>query len=181
MEGVGRHPTIGCDLLTNCSAADLIVCSGVAKSIGVSNFNRTQIRRLAANCRTKPAVNQIECHPLLANTALVDCCQSLGIQVVAYMPLARGQALSLDPIRQLATKYGVSSPQVVIRFLLQRSLIVIPKSSSKERLEENIRVFGFELTPEEVTQLLSLDANRRLSDFKKFGSDNSRHYPFIES
>lgn len=157
-----------------------VLSSGLVKSIGVSNFNRSQMTRLCANCQIKPVVNQVECHPLLANTALIDCCHALGVKVVAYMPLARGQVISLDPVCRLADKYGVTSAQVVIRFLIQRDIIVIPKSSSKQRLKQNISVFGFQLTATEVKELLSLDANRRLCDFKKFGSEKSRYYPFNE-
>ncbi|GAQ80986.1 Aldo/keto reductase family protein [Klebsormidium nitens] len=136
---------------------------GRCRSIGVSNFLRTHLEELLSASSVVPAVNQIEVHPYLTQEGLREFCASKGIRVEAYSPLGCGELLSDATVVRLAHKFGRTPAQVLLRWGLQTNLIVIPKSVTKERIEENARVFDFdfELEGEDVASLLALNKNER--------------------
>ncbi|CAH2986377.1 unnamed protein product [Chilo suppressalis] len=143
---------------------------GLAKSIGVSNFDTEQVKRIVKNSQTPPAVNQIEVHAANTREQLVSDMQNLGIAVMAYSPLGflvnRGQASVPPPqlddptLTKIAQKYGKSTTQVVLRYLIDRGMIPIPKSTNQDRLQQNIDLFNFSLTPEEVATINKFNVNK---------------------
>ena len=133
------------------SELERCVADGLVRHIGVSNFNEAQLAALCDDPRTKiqPACNQIESHPLWSNDSLVKYSQSKGLTVTAYSPLAQGGELFENEILVgLAKKYGVTPAQVVLRWNVQRDVVVIPKSTSAKRIASNADLFGFELADE---------------------------------
>jgi len=130
---------------------------GLARSIGVSNYTVRHLQELLSASSIPPSVNQVEFHPFLYQRELLEFCRSHGIQLEAYSPLARGRRLNDPVIREIATRYARTPAQVLIRWSLQRGLVVIPKSSRRERIRENAAVFDFELKPQDMGRLDSLD------------------------
>jgi 2,5-diketo-D-gluconate reductase A len=130
---------------------------GGARSIGVSNFQVDHLERLAAECDVVPAVNQIELHPYLLNEEVRAYGEAQGIATEAWSPIARGQVLDDPVVTEIAEKVGRSPAQVVLRWHLQRGSIVFPKSTTPERIEENFRLFDFEIEPADVDRIASLD------------------------
>ncbi|UOQ44516.1 aldo/keto reductase [Halobacillus salinarum] len=135
---------------------------GKTKAIGVCNFDQEHLQRLLNECDVKPAVNQVECHPYLAQHELKEFCREQGILIEAWSPLMQGgEVLKDDVIQSIAEKYGKTGAQVVIRWHLQSGSVVIPKSVTPHRIEENFDVFDFELNTEEMNQINSLDRGER--------------------
>nr|CAW30925.1 putative aldo-keto reductase 2 [Papilio dardanus] len=135
---------------------------GLAKSIGISNFNISQIDRLLKNCHIKPAVLQVEVNLNLAQDKLIEHVKKENIAVMAYTPFGRLFSNRPEPppprkdhpvLLEMANKYNKTTPQIVLRYLVQRGVIPVPKTVHKERVEENIDIFDFELTPEEMELL----------------------------
>jgi aldehyde reductase len=159
---------------------------GLTKSIGVSNFSKRQLERVLEIATIKPVNNQIECHPYLNQTKLIAFCKSKDIAVTAYSPLGspdRPWAKPDDPIltedpkvKAIAQKYKKSSAQVILRYLLQHGVIPIPKSVNKKRIAENINIFDFELTSEDVAVFDTFDCNGRVCWFVE--AVGHPHYPF---
>ncbi|XP_013184189.2 aldo-keto reductase AKR2E4 [Amyelois transitella] len=149
---------------------------GLAKSIGISNFGEAQVDRLLANCKIKPAVNQIEVNPTMTSEPLVAHCQSLGIAVMAYSPfgflVTRTRHNSTGPppriddstLNKIAQKYGKTTSQVVLRYLIDRDLIPVPKSTNKDRIAQNIDLFDFKLTADEVNSISRFNRNVSVFD-----------------
>ena len=130
---------------------------GRARSIGVSNFQTAHLERLAAETDTVPAVNQIEVHPYFVNDAVRDYGQKHGIVTEAWSPIAQGEVLDDPAIKEIADKLGKTPAQVVLRWHVQRGDIVFPKSVTPSRIEENFRIFDFELEPGDVDAITALD------------------------
>jgi 2,5-diketo-D-gluconate reductase A len=126
---------------------------GRARSIGVSNFEIAQLERL----ETQPAVNQIESHPYLLNDEVHAYDRAHGIATEAWSPLAQGAVLDDPAITAIAERVGRSPAQVVLRWHLQRGMIVFPKSTTPARIEENFALFDFQLTGEDVERISALD------------------------
>ena len=130
---------------------------GLCRSVGVSNYTIRHLDELLADSPVVPAVNQIELSPFLTRTALVDYCQSRGIVVEAYSPLARSRKLGDARLVAMAEKYGKSTAQVALRWGLQHDFVVIPKSTNKERIFENANLFDFALSAEDMALMDSFD------------------------
>jgi diketogulonate reductase-like aldo/keto reductase len=134
---------------------------GHAKSIGVCNFTAEDLSNVIDLTFTVPAINQIELHPLLNQAALRAANAEHGIVTEAYGPLGVGKVLGNPTIQSIAGEYGKSPAQVVIRWSIQLGNVVIPRSSSAERVAQNVDVFDFELTAEHMDQLNALDDGTR--------------------
>jgi 2,5-diketo-D-gluconate reductase A len=134
---------------------------GLARSIGVSNFQPAHLRRVIDETGVTPSVNQIELHPHLQQTELRRLHAELGILTEAWSPLMQGAVLGDEPIVAAAAAHGKTAAQVVLRWHLQLGNVVIPKSVTQSRIEENLDVFDFELTPAELDAIAPLDAGER--------------------
>ena len=134
---------------------------GLARNIGVSNFQPAHLERLIAETGVTPAVNQVELHPRLQQPGLRREHADRGILTEAWSPLAQGEVLDDPVIVEIAEAHGKTPGQVVIRWHLQLGNVVIPKSVTPERIDENFDVFGFELSGDEMAQIEELDAGER--------------------
>jgi 2,5-diketo-D-gluconate reductase A len=134
---------------------------GRARSIGVSNFQPHHLRRLHEECEIRPAVNQIEVNPYLTQDEVRRFCADHEIAVEAWSPLARGNALSDPTIDDIARRVGKTPAQVILRWHIERGDIVFPKSVTPSRIKENIDIFDFELTGEDVEAISALNRNER--------------------
>lgn len=150
-------------------AMEKLVEKGYVKSIGVANFSCIMLHDLLTYAKVKPVNNQIEIHPYLTQTDLIKYCQSRDIVVTAYSPLGRqgvptvtAPRLFSDPvILAMAAKYEKTPAQILINWALQRGTAVIPKSVTPERIKENFQVFDFDIAPEDVIKIESLNQNIR--------------------
>jgi diketogulonate reductase-like aldo/keto reductase len=122
-----------------------IYAGGLVRSIGVSNYSINQLETLAPVADIPPAVNQVLLHPFSYKKELLDYCQSKNIVLEAYSPLARGRKLNNPAIAGIAGKYGKTPAQIMIRWSLQHGLIAIPKSSNKQRICDNAKVYDFHI------------------------------------
>lgn len=141
-------------------AMEEIQSLGKAKTIGVSNYSVEQLEEMKNYANVLPAVNQVEFHPFKYDAQLLNYCKENGIVVEAYSPLARGQKLNDPRIDAVSVKYEKTNAQVLIRWSIQHGCVVIPKSVHKERIEENINVFDFELEQEDMNALDALNVNQ---------------------
>lgn len=132
-----------------------------ARAIGVCNYDIRDLIEILENFDITPAVNQVEFHPFLYQQDLLQFCEKSRIQLEAYSPLTRGERISHPKLLKLAKKYGKTSAQVLLRWSLQHGLIVIPKSVHEERIRQNSEVFDFQLVPEDMRLLDSLNENLR--------------------
>lgn len=142
--------------------------SGRVKSIGVSNFDRDDLASLLPACTIAPAVNQIRWFIGLDPAQTVAACAENGIAVEAYSPFAHGLIVNHPELIEIAESYGVSAPQLCIRYLLQRDAIVLPKSSSVEHIRQNADV-GFEITASDMAILEAMrdtDQHPEAMDFR---------------
>jgi 2,5-diketo-D-gluconate reductase A len=141
---------------------EAIARDGRARSIGVSNFQPAHLERLRTETDVTPAVNQVELHPYLVQTAVREADRTLGIVTEAWSPIAKGGELLTDgTVTGIAEKYGVTPAQIVIRWHLQLGNVVIPKSVTPSRIRENFEVFGFELDEDDVAAISGLDRDGR--------------------
>ncbi|XP_023029517.2 aldo-keto reductase 1B [Leptinotarsa decemlineata] len=174
------------DYIDTWKVMEQVAKKGLTKSIGVSNFNKRQLERILEIAEIPPVNNQIECHPYLNQKKLIAFCKSKGITVTAYSPLGspdRPWAKPTDPIltedhkiKALAAKYKKSSAQVILRYLIQSGVIVIPKSVNKKRIAENIQIFDFELSADDMAVMDTFDCNGRVCWFVE--AVGHPHYPF---
>ncbi|WP_285856256.1 aldo/keto reductase [Paenibacillus illinoisensis] len=138
---------------------------GRIRAIGVSNFQIHHLEDLMTDATIKPAVNQVELHPLLIQSELRDYCSKHHIQIEAWSPLGQGNLLEHPLLQDIAAKYGKSPAQVILRWDLQNGIVTIPKSVTPQRIRENADLYDFELTADEIEQINGLNENKR------FGSD----------
>jgi diketogulonate reductase-like aldo/keto reductase len=130
---------------------------GYAKSIGVSNFSVAELDELLAGADTPPVVDQVQFSPFKYRRALLEACEERDIALEAYSPLGTGRHLSDRRVQEIADRVGRTPAQVLLRWCLERDLIVIPKSTHRERIEENAQVFDFTLSAEDMAALDALD------------------------
>ncbi len=135
--------------------------TGRARAIGVSNFMIHHLQDLLQSARIVPMVNQIEFHPYLQQPDLVAFCRQNNIQLEAWSPLMKGRVLEVPQLQKIAKKYGKNPIQVTLRWLLQKEIVVIPKSIKKTRIQENAKVFDFELSAADMAVIDSLDRGSR--------------------
>ena len=135
---------------------------GKVKSIGVSNFTPGHIEALmtSKDVTLKPTVNQIEYHCWNQQRIIVDYCRREGIAIEAYSPLTQGKKLGDPVIAEIAKKYGKTAAQVVLRWVLQQGVIVIPKSENPIRIKENAAVYDFKLDSEDLKKIAQLDQDQ---------------------
>jgi len=157
-------------------AMEALQQSGKVKQIGVSNLTVQALMEVLSYCKIKPAVNQFESHVYLQQQSLVKFCQSQGIAVTAFSPFGAksyfslGMATSADDcfndsvLQEIAKAHGKSIGQICLRFQVQRGCSVVPKSQNTSRLQENLDVFSFELTADEMQRISGLDRGRRFND-----------------
>ncbi|OGU45648.1 MAG: glyoxal reductase, partial [Ignavibacteria bacterium GWB2_36_8] len=124
-------------------AMEELLEKGKCKAIGVSNYMINHLEDLKKNSSVLPAVNQIEFNPFVFEREVKEYCQNLGVAVEAYTPIARGRKFKHQDIKRLSDKYGKTEAQVMLRWGIQHNVIVIPKSSSPERIKENADIFNF--------------------------------------
>ncbi|RSM38489.1 aldo/keto reductase [Amycolatopsis balhimycina DSM 5908] len=143
-------------------AFEKLYADGRVRAIGVSNFQPAHLERLLDAAEVAPAVNQVELHPYLQQPELREFDAKHGIATEAWSPLAKGGSLLGDPvIADLAVKHGRTPAQIVLRWHLQLGNVVIPKSVTPSRIEENFDLFGFTLAEEELESLTPLDRGER--------------------
>jgi diketogulonate reductase-like aldo/keto reductase len=132
--------------------------TGYARSIGVSNFAVDDFRQLLARVTVTPAVDQVQFSPYEYRKALLDACGENGIALEAYSPLGTGRHLASEAVVRIARRHGRTPAQVLLRWCIERSIPVIPKSTHRERIAENAGVFDFALAAEDIAELDALDA-----------------------
>ncbi|EQB77449.1 alcohol dehydrogenase [NADP+] isoform 2 [Camelus ferus] len=165
-------------------ALEALVAKGLVRALGLSNFNSRQIDDVLSVASVRPAVLQVECHPYLAQNELIAHCQARGLEVTAYSPLGSSDRAWRDPgepvlleepvVLALAEKYGRSPAQILLRWQVQRKVICIPKSVTPSRILQNIQVFDFTFSPEEMKQLDALNKNLRFIVPMLTGNDGRR-------
>lgn len=138
--------------------------TGKVRAIGVSNFYPDRFVDLAEFCEIKPTVNQMETHVFNQQRKLQEVMQEYGTELMAWGPFAEGRNdfFTNGTLAAIGVKYGKSVAQVALRFLVQRGIVVIPKSTHKERMIENFNVFDFSLTEREMTVIAALDNEKSL-------------------
>ena len=129
---------------------------GKVRAIGVSNFLPHHLDNLFENCEIKPMVDQIEYHPGYTQEATVQYCKQHYILVQAWSPIARGRSLQDVTLIEMAEKYSVSVAKLALRFCIQNDVLPLPKASSKERMRENMDLFDFEISDEDMKRLNTL-------------------------
>jgi len=129
---------------------------GLARHIGVSNFTVALIEEAVAAASEPLVCDQVECHPFLDQSKVIAACRSHCMAVVAYSPIAQGNVRDNDVLERIGRVHGKSAAQVCLRFLVQRQIVVIPRTSKVERLSENAAIFDFVLSEAEMTEIAGL-------------------------
>ena len=130
---------------------------GYARSIGVSNFNVTELAEMMASATVPPVVDQVNLSPFTYRRALIDESRARNVAVEAYSPLGTGRHLANGTVNRIASRIGRTPAQVLLRWCLQHDLVVLPKSTHRPRIEENAQIFDFVLSDEDMAELDSLD------------------------
>jgi len=139
---------------------------GMSRHIGVSNFTVALIEEATALCTEPLACDQVEYHPYLDQTKVLDACARHGMTVVAYSPIARGRIKNDQTLARIGQAHGKTAAQVCLRWLVQQNVSAIPRTSKIERLSENIEIFDFELSEQEMRQISRMgSAKGRLTDY----------------
>ncbi len=133
--------------------------AGKIRAIGVCNFYPERLADLCANVKVTPAVNQVELHPFFAQAGALDTMKTLTVQPEAWGPMAEGKhGIFTHPLlTEIGAKYGKTAAQVALRWNVQRGVVIIPKSIHKERMEENLNIWDFKLSSEDMTAIGELD------------------------
>lgn len=133
--------------------------AGTLKAIGVCNFDEARLADLCENAKVKPMVNQVEIHPFFQQQAAMDVMKEYGVAPQAWGPLSEGQKdiFHNELLKSIGDKYDKTVAQVILRWHVQREVIIIPKSSKKNRMEENMNIWDFELSDEDMEQIATMD------------------------
>nr|CAD7401748.1 unnamed protein product [Timema cristinae] len=171
------------DLISLWKAMEQQVDAGRARSIGVSNFNANQVKRIVQAARIIPANNQVELHLYYQQKELAAFCKALDVTICAYAPLgspAFPEFYVNDPVvLKIAKNHNKTPAQILLRQIVQRGIVVIPKSSNPGRIRENFQVFDFKLTEDEMYELSLLDRGKKGSTISNVAIDRSSHeYPY---
>ena len=155
-------PNINIPLEETFRAFKKLVDEEKVKSIGISNFNTERVKEATEKSKVPISVNQVEYHPYLNQENLLKICKENKIILIAYSPLARGKILD-DPILiKIANEVDKKPSQVALRWLIQKNIVVIPKASSEDHLRENMEIFDFELSREQMEEINGIQIKRRL-------------------
>ena len=133
---------------------------GLTRSIGISNFGVREMEQVMASATIPPVVNQVQFSPFEYRRAVLEAAEQRDIVVEAYSPLGTGRHLSNATLREIASRVGRTPAQVLLRWCLQRDLVVLTKSTHRERIDENSRIFDFTLSEEDMAALDALDRTR---------------------
>lgn len=171
------------DYLETWKGMEECVQLGLTRSIGISNFNQEQITRLLNAAKILPVNNQVEVSININQTPLIEFCKKHNITVTGYSPLGQpgnrsGLPTSLDhpKVIELSKKYNKTSAQIVLRYILQQGIAIIPKSVTPSRLKENINIFDFSLTNEEMASIATIATGQRVARFAD--AKQHKYYPF---
>lgn len=150
------------DIFGSWRAMQELVQQGKIRAIGVANFHPDRVMDLIVNSGFAPAVNQIETHPFLQQTEAQQFLEENNVQIQSWGPFAEGKnnIFQNEILLSIGTKYNKSVAQVVLRWLTQRGVVVIPKSVKKERMQENFNIFDFQLSDEDMQAIATLDTNQ---------------------
>lgn len=164
-----------------------LVKLGLVRAIGVCNFNGEQIQRLYDNATIKPSVHEMEFHPAYSRDELVSLCKNLNIQLISFCPLGRHKPENCQPkflyderVIEIAKNHQKSPAQIVLRYTVQCGLVPIPMSTAKLRIQENIEIFDFQLTDDEIKYLKTFH-NDQNQICKFHFAEKSCHYPFLKT
>ncbi|MCH5139592.1 aldo/keto reductase [Mammaliicoccus sciuri] len=135
---------------------------GKIKNIGVSNFHVHHLEELLQEASIKPVINQIECHPYLTQKELRAYLEAQKIVAQSWSPLMNGQILEDEVVKEIANELGKTPAQVIIRWNIDEKIVVIPKSVTPSRIEENLNVFDFELSEDQLSRLNALNKDERI-------------------
>lgn len=138
-----------------------IKAAGGARNIGVSNYTIRHLEEMKSYAHEMPVVNQVELHVFLQQPELLEYCRTHDIAVEAYSPLAHGKNMTDPTLAKIAQKHHKTSAQIMLRWCIQKDLIILPKSTTPTRIAENIVIFDFELDEEDMSALEKLDSNLR--------------------
>ncbi|XP_040852841.1 aldo-keto reductase family 1 member C15-like isoform X8 [Ochotona curzoniae] len=191
MDDKGQFILDTVDLRDTWEALEKCKDAGLTKSIGVSNFNHKQLEHILTKpgLKYKPACNQVECHAYLNQSKLLEYCKSKDIALVAYSALGsqrdpswvdqNSPVLLEDPVlKAIAKKRNRTPGQVALRYLLQRGVVVLAKSFNEKRIKENMQIFEFELTAEDMKDIDGINKNLRYTTLQY--AANHPNYPFNE-
>ena len=154
----GKH------FLETWKAMEELYYNGLIRSIGVSNFLKYHLEYLFKECKTPPAVNQIELHPKLTQKELVQYCKAKNIQVVSWRPIMQGKVNRILSIQEIAGKYGKTPVQIVLRWNIQNGIATVPGYATREWMISNADIFDFQLDEKDISKINSLNENLRLVD-----------------
>jgi 2,5-diketo-D-gluconate reductase B len=130
--------------------------SGLAKHIGISNFNVALMEEAVARCEEKLVCNQVEYHPFLDQARVLEACSRLGLATVAYSPIAKGRVKDDRTLARIGELHGKTAAQVCLRWLVQQNVAAIPRTSKLERLQQNFDVFDFALSDEDMAKISAM-------------------------
>lgn len=143
-------------------AIEKLYKDGRIKAIGVSNFKVHHLEELINECDIVPAVNQVEYHPEFPQTELHEFCKKHKIQLEAWGPLMQGKIFEIPLMKELSDKYGKTISQIALKWDLQMGVVTIPKSSTKARIKENMNLYDFEISEEDMKKIAELNIDKRI-------------------
>ncbi|XP_067938398.1 aldose reductase-related protein 2-like [Watersipora subatra] len=185
----GALKTSFIDPLDTWREMEKLVDEGLVRAIGLSNVNKQQLQRIFEKARIKPANLQVECHAWFPQYEMAEFCEKRGIAFSAYGPIgspgrppvegpATPPLMDEPALKEIASKHEKTVAQVLLRNLMQRGIIVLPKSVTPERIKSNFQVMDFELSPEEMDIIKGINKELRLFQFNYYGKQNFLH-PFF--